>query len=111
MCHNGRIFCRYDALVTEGTAYIVSSSVNSTLETFKGRFVAKKKQRPLHPPVSEMIPIAITKMADHPRKGSSLAAIKSYMSDVWGVDTKQLAKKIKNYIINAVNDGELKQTR
>ena len=45
------------------------------------------------------------------RRGSSLAAIKGYIAEEWGVDIKALAAKIRNYVINAVSDGELKQTK
>ena len=45
------------------------------------------------------------------RRGSSLAAIKGYLAEEWGVDIRSLAAKIRNYVINAVSDGELKQTK
>lgn len=61
----------------------------------------------LHPPVSEMIPQAIRRLRENPKKGSSLAAIKGFMAETWDVNIKQLNTKIKNYIINAVEDGEL----
>jgi hypothetical protein len=51
------------------------------------------------------------KLGENPRKGSSLAAIKGYMAEEWGVDIRQLANKIKNFILNAVSDGEIIQTR
>ena len=35
-----------------------------------------KKKTPQHPPVGEMIIAAIKALRDHPRKGSSMAAIK-----------------------------------
>lgn len=61
----------------------------------------------LHPPVSEMIPQAIRRLRENPKKGSSLAAIKGFMAENWDVNIKQINTKIKNYIINAVEDGEL----
>lgn len=76
-----------------------------------GKPKAVKSKRPQHPPVSEMVPSAITVLRDHPRKGSSLAAIKGVMAEEWGADVKSLASKIKNYITNAVADGELIQTK
>jgi hypothetical protein len=51
------------------------------------------------------------KLGERPRKGSSLAAIKGYMAEEWGADIRHLAPKIKNYILSAVKDGELIQTK
>ena len=45
------------------------------------------------------------------RKGSSLAAIKGYLQDEWGVDLPPLLTKIKNFIVNSVKDGELIQRK
>jgi hypothetical protein len=50
-------------------------------------------------------------LGENPRKGSSLAAIKGCMAEEWGVDIRQLAAKIKNFILNAVQDGEIIQTK
>ena len=36
----------------------------------------KKIKKPTHPPVGEMFVTAIKRLKDHPRKGSSMAAIK-----------------------------------
>jgi hypothetical protein len=33
------------------------------------------------------------------------------MAEEWGVDIRQLASKIKNFILNAVQDGEIIQTK
>ncbi len=33
------------------------------------------------------------------------------MAEEWGVDIRQLAAKIKNFILNAVQDGEIIQTK
>merc|ERR1711860_298259 len=59
-----------------------------------------------------MVPNAIRKLNENPRKGSSLAAIKSFMRDEWGIEIKPtIATKIKNFILNAVEDGDLIQTK
>jgi hypothetical protein len=50
-------------------------------------------------------------LGENPRKGSSLAAIKGCMAEEWGVDIRQLAAKIKIFILNAVQDGEIIQTK
>merc|ERR1740129_1919573 len=68
----------------------------------------KKKETP---PMSDMFCSAIKKLRDHPRKGSSLAAIEGIIAEEWGVDVKALAPKIKSYIMKAVEFGEIKQTK
>jgi len=72
---------------------------------------AKAAKSKAHPPISEMVPAAIKKLNENPKKGSSLAAIKGFMAEEWGVNIKFTAGKIKNFIINAVEDGELIQTK
>ena len=36
-----------------------------------------------------------------------MAAIKGFMAETWDVNIKQINTKIKNFITNAVEDGEL----
>ena len=50
-------------------------------------------------------------LGENPRKGSSLAAIKGMMAEEWGVDIRHLAPKIKNFLLNAIKDGEILQTK
>ena len=40
-----------------------------------------------------------------------MAAIKGYMAEEWGVNIKAISTKIKNYITNAVEDGEVIQRK
>jgi len=47
----------------------------------------------------------------HPRKGSSLPAIKSFMVEEWGINPQDYALKIKKYIVQGVEKGELTQTK
>ena len=50
-------------------------------------------------------------MRDKPRKGSSLSAIKGFMAEEWGINIQTYAPKIKKYILKAVENGELLQTK
>jgi len=83
-------------------------SKRSKASAKKPAYKKKTVQRSnLHPPVSEMIPQAIRRLRENPKKGSSLAAIKGFMAETWDVNIKQINTKIKNFITNAVEDGEL----
>jgi histone H1/5 len=68
-------------------------------------------KKPEVPPVAEMVPEAIRGLRDNPRKGSSLAAIKGYMGEEWGINVKDYAPKIKKYILRAVESGDVLQTK
>lgn len=67
-------------------------------------------QRPKsnHPPTSEMVTAAIKELKD--RKGSSLQAIKKYISNTYTVDGEKLAPFIKKYLKAAVRSGAVVQT-
>ena len=58
-----------------------------------------------------MVVTAIKRLRDNPRKGSSLAVIKGFMAEQWGLNIPKIAPKIKKYILAAVDDGEIKQTK
>jgi len=63
------------------------------------------------PPVSKMVTTAITRLRDNPRKGSSLSAIKGFMAEEWGLYIPDYASKIKKYLLKAVENEEIKQTK
>merc|ERR1712223_2028077 len=71
----------------------------------------KKVVKPQHPPVGEMFTTAIKRLRENPRKGSSLAAIKGFMAEEWGLVIPKYAEQIKKYIKKAVESGEVKQTK
>merc|ERR1712112_91280 len=78
----------------------------------KGRSAAVAKEKePEIPPVAEMVPTAIRALRDNPRKGSSLSAIKGFMAEEWGINIQTYAPRIKKYILKAVENGELLQTK
>ena len=68
-------------------------------------------KKPKHPEVGEMVIESIKKLRDNPRKGSSLAAIKGYMAEEWGVHIPDYVNKIKKFIIRSVQNEEIIQTK
>ena len=58
-----------------------------------------------------MIVTAIKRLRENPRKGSSMAAIKGFMAEEWGVNIQALAPKMKKYVLDAVADGDLIQRK
>jgi len=70
--------------------------------------VAKK---PDLPRVGDMIVTAIKRLRDNPRKGSSLAAIKGFLAEEWGLHIPDYTNKIKKYLLQGVESGEILQTR
>ena len=76
-----------------------------------GKAAAAKKPRvkPAHPRTSEMVGSAIKSLKE--RGGSSLQAIKKYVSSNYKVDAEKLAPFIKKYLKAAVASGELVQTK
>merc|ERR1712141_172315 len=71
----------------------------------------KKKKTPQHPPVGEMIIAAIKGLRDNPRKGSSLAAIKGYMGEEWGINIQSYAGKIKKAFQAGIEKEFIIQTK
>lgn len=72
--------------------------------------VAKKPRvKPTHPPTAEMVNNAIKNLKE--RGGSSLQAIKKYLSSNYKIDAEKLAPFIKKYLKGAVTNGQLIQTK
>jgi len=63
------------------------------------------------PPVRQMVTTAITRLRDNPRKGSSLSAIKGFMTEEWGLYIPDYAPKIKKFLLQAVESEEIIQTK
>lgn len=61
------------------------------------------------PKVSEMVLIAIAMLND--RNGSSMRAIKKYITSSFNVEPKKLNWNIKKYLIMAVESGTLVRTK
>ncbi|KAJ0169933.1 hypothetical protein K1T71_014543 [Dendrolimus kikuchii] len=69
----------------------------------------KPKAKPTHPKTSEMVTNAITELKE--RSGSSLQAIKKYITATYKVDAEKLAPFIRKYLKSAVESGALIQTK
>ncbi|MCP4985742.1 MAG: histone H1/H5 family protein [Colwellia sp.] len=67
------------------------------------------RSTPTHPKTSEMVLAAVTALKD--RKGTSLSAIKKYLSSTYKVDTDRTAIFIRRYLKKAVTDGVLVQVK
>lgn len=68
-----------------------------------------KKVASTHPPTSTMVNSAIKNLKE--RGGSSLQAIKKYISATYKVDAEKIAPFIKKYLKSAVDSGALVQTK
>jgi len=82
----------------------------------KVRKVAKQSKKsvvkkPDRPKVGEMIVTAIKGLRDNPKKGSSLAAIKGFLAEEWELNIRDYTNKIKKYLLQGVESGEILQTR
>ena len=69
----------------------------------------KAKAVPTHPKVSAMVTSSISALKE--RGGSSLQAIKKYMSANYKVDVEKLSPFIRKYLKSAVAAGALVQTK
>jgi len=69
----------------------------------------KPKTAPTHPKVADMVNAAIGDLKE--RGGSSLQAIKKYISAKYKVDADKLAPFIRKYLKSAVVSGGLVQTK
>ena len=67
------------------------------------------RSKPVHPNTSEMVLAAVTALKN--RKGSSMQAIKKYMSSTYKVDTDKTAIFIRRYLRKAVAEGVLVQAK
>lgn len=70
---------------------------------------ASKKAAPSHPPTAQMVHGAIKNLND--RGGSSLQAIKKYITSTYKTDAEKLAPFIKKYLISSVDGGSLIRTK
>lgn len=80
------------------------------------KIVAKKAAKlkkpsvtPSHPPTQQMVDASIKNLKE--RGGSSLLAIKKYISATYKCDAQKLAPFIKRYLKSAVTNGKLIQTK
>lgn len=69
----------------------------------------KPRTKPSHPPTADMVNAAIKNLKE--RGGSSLQAIKKYISANYKVDAEKLAPFIRKYLKSAVASGTLTQPK
>ena len=69
----------------------------------------KPRVKPNHPPTAEMVNSAIQSLKE--RNGSSLQAIKKYLSSNYKIDADKLGPFIKKYLKSSVTNGNLLQTK
>lgn len=103
-----------EVAVGENSPVVVSPSKKASKVGIVGNqqqiVKAKRPKAPKnHPPVSEMVISAVKTLKE--RGGSSLQAIKKYMTANYKVDCDKLAPFIKKYLKNAVLNGQLLQTK
>ncbi|XP_012141730.1 histone H1 [Megachile rotundata] len=89
----------------------IETAENLTVPAKKaGKAKAKSQHtKATHPPTSEMVHAAIRELKD--RKGSSVQAIKKYITTTYEVDGEKFAPFIKRYLKSAVTSGAVVQTK
>ena len=97
-----------------GVSVKYKSKKGKVAKQAKKLFVAKKSKpppKPQVPKVGEMVVTAIKRLRDNPRKGSSVVAIKGWMAEEWGLHIPEYATRIKKFLMQAVESGEVIQTK
>nr|XP_033328622.1 histone H1-like isoform X2 [Megalopta genalis] len=98
-----------DKINSENTAVSENPSLGSSPAKKAAKSKAKsQRSKSSHLPTSEMVNAAIKELKD--RKGSSLQAIKKYISTTYKIDGDKLAPFIKRYLKTALTSGAVVQT-
>ncbi|KAK0168349.1 hypothetical protein PV327_002162 [Microctonus hyperodae] len=79
------------------------------MASHQGNKTQKPRTKPAHPRTADMVNIAIKTLKE--RGGSSLQAIKKYISATYKIDADKQAPFIKKYLKAAVTNGNLIQTK
>uniref|UniRef100_A0A0K8TLT5 Putative histone h1 n=1 Tax=Tabanus bromius TaxID=304241 RepID=A0A0K8TLT5_TABBR len=90
---------------TSSTSVVASSPKAKPGPKPKGKRAMKTESKPNHPPTSEMVIVAIKALNE--KKGSSLIAIKKYISENYQIDAGKMNFFIKKSLKAAVADGVL----
>ncbi|KAG7200726.1 hypothetical protein KM043_001277 [Ampulex compressa] len=90
-------------------ATTTGATVAAGAQTQSAKKTQKPRVKPTHPRTSEMVNAAIKALKE--RGGSSLQAIKKYISTTYKVDAEKHAPFIKKYLKAAVATGGLVQTK
>lgn len=89
-----------------------SGTVGVSVSSSEKKVIKKSKKvsrTPSHPPTQQMVDASIKNLKE--RGGSSLLAIKKYISSTYKCDAQKLAPFIKKYLKSAVASGKLIQTK
>lgn len=97
--------------MTESVVEAVSASPAGTTPKKKAATKSKSAAKKLatHPPTAQMVNAAIKALNE--RGGSSLQAIKKYISGTYKIDAEKLAPFIKKYLKSATDGGKLIRTK
>lgn len=99
-----------DTVANAETVAPATGTSPATKKTKNTSAVSKKPRvKPSHPPTAEMVNNAIKSLKE--RGGSSLQAIKKYLTSNYKTDAEKLAPFIKKYLKSAVTSGQLIQTK
>lgn len=97
------------AATAEATPAAVGASPVAKKSKSSAAIAKKPRVKPTHPPTAEMVYNAIKSLKE--RSGSSLQAIKKYLTSNYKIDAEKLAPFIKKYLKGAVTSGKLIQTK
>lgn len=98
-----------DTIANADVAPVASASPATKKAKIAVPLPRKLRIKPAHPPTAEMVFNAIRILKE--RSGSSLQAIKKYVSTTYKVDAEKLAPFIKKFLRNAVASGQIVQTK
>lgn len=87
----------------------VVTKTESTRKIAAPKAAAKPRTKPTHPSTADMVKAAINTLSE--RGGSSLQAIKKYITATYKIDAEKQAPFIKKYLKAAVTAGTLVQTK
>lgn len=97
------------AITKVNSAVAPSNGVEKKIATKKTTKQNKTLTTPTHPPTQHMVDASITNLKE--RGGSSLLAIKKYITATYKCDAQKLAPFIKKYLKSAVANGKIIQTK
>lgn len=94
---------------TESVSVAIANPTTTSSPAKKEKKPRNPRTKPTHPPTSEMVTNAIRGLKE--RGGSSLQAIKKYITANYKVDAEKVAPFIKKYLKSSVIAGNLIQTK
>nr|AAK58061.1 histone H1 [Rhynchosciara americana] len=98
-----------DTAITEAALPATTSSPAAKKSKVTSAASKKPRVKPSHPPTADMVNAAIKSLKE--RGGSSLQAIKKYITANYKIDAEKISPFIKKYLKSAVTGGKLIQTK